>query len=257
MIGPLVDLEDIFVEHVGPSGGPTIVLVHGAPDRATTFRNVVALLPDYRIVLYDRRGYGRSVAAKRAESMHDHAADLIGILATLTAPRFVVAHSFGGNPAMLAVTQCPGLFAAVGLWEPPLVWSDLWPQSVRDYNAAVVASPDPGSAIEAVYRRLLGDRWEHLSPADRAERLAEGPAFQVDMASGLRPQVALDDVRVPTIVGYGTETRASHIAGARWLADRLPNASTHVIPGAGHFACRTHPREYAGFVRSVAELAST
>ncbi len=72
------------------------------------------------------------------------------------------------------------------------------------------------------------------------------------MASELDAPFAFEDVAVPVVVGYGTDTSEEHAYGARWLAERLPDASLHSIPGAGHFAPRTHPAEFAAFVRAVA-----
>jgi pimeloyl-ACP methyl ester carboxylesterase len=74
------------------------------------------------------------------------------------------------------------------------------------------------------------------------------------MASELEAPFNFDDVRVPALVGYGTATSAEHREGARWLVERLPNARLHVIPGAGHFAPRTHPKEFAAFISAVEEM---
>ena len=148
-------LDGVFIATHGSGATPSIVLVHGAPDRSSTFRDVLTELADCRVVVYDRRGYGRSIGASAAAAMDDHAADLLEILSSLAPPRVVVAHSFGSNATMLAVAQRPQLFGAVGLWEPPLVWSDIWPQSVKDYNASVASSNDPGATIEAMGPRPL------------------------------------------------------------------------------------------------------
>lgn len=103
-----------------------------------------------------------------------------------------------------------------------------------------------------MYRRLLGDgAWDALPPEVHAQRRAEGRAFQIDMASECTAPFAFGDVRVPTVVGHGTATSWEHARGAVWLADQLCDADVHVIPGAGHFANRTHAEEFARFVRAV------
>jgi pimeloyl-ACP methyl ester carboxylesterase len=75
------------------------------------------------------------------------------------------------------------------------------------------------------------------------------------MASELEAPFNFEDVLVPALVGVGTATSAEHREGARWLGERLPNAQLQVIPGAGHFAPRSHPMEFAGFTNRVATLA--
>lgn len=185
--------------------------------------------------------------------MTHHALDLLDVVGLCSEPPVVVAHSFGSNPTMLAASLQPGAFAAIGLWEPPLPWVAWWPERTKAYNAAVAASTDPAEDIEEIYRRLLGEAaWNRLSPETRARRRAEGPAFRVDMASELKAPFQFADVVVRALVGFGTETSNEHLYGARWLAEQLPDTRLHSIEGAGHFAPRTHPREFAGFVLSAA-----
>jgi pimeloyl-ACP methyl ester carboxylesterase len=210
-------------------------------------------LVDYHVVVYDRRGYGRSIDAPAARGMLDHANDLLHILATFDTAPVVVAHSFGANPTMLAATRHPDAFAAIGLWEPPLPWVDWWSETTKAYNSRVAASSAPGEDIEAMYRALLGDAaWERLPVEVQANRRREGSAFQADMASELSAPFSFQDVAVPALVGFGTDTSAEHAYGARWLADTLPFGRLQSIEKAGHFAPRTHPQEFAAFVRSAA-----
>jgi pimeloyl-ACP methyl ester carboxylesterase len=99
---------------------------------------------------------------------------------------------------------------------------------------------------------LLGDEgWSRLQPEAQAELRAEGAAFQVDMASELVAPFDFQDVLVPAVVGYGTATVIEQSKGARWLVDHLPNARLQVTPGVGHFAPRTHPKEFAAFMGVV------
>ena len=246
--------DDLFVAQRGPVTAPPIILVHGTPDRSGVFRQVLAQLRDHHVIVYDRRGYGRSVHLPAAHSMVDHAEDLLRLAERCSEPPAVVAHSFGSNPTMLAASLRPAAFRVLGLWEPPMPWVDWWSAATKAYNAEVAASDDPGGAIEAMYRRLLGeDAWAALPAERRAQRRAEGPAFQADMASELDAPFAFADVTTPAVVGYGTATTAEHNYGARWLADMLPNARSEAYAGAGHFAPTTHPEAFVAFVVSVAE----
>jgi pimeloyl-ACP methyl ester carboxylesterase len=244
--------SSVYAEHHGPLTTPALVLVHGAPDRSANFRSVLPYFRDRRVVLYDRRGYGRSLHALPARAMIDHANDLLAILDDCEVPPIVIAHSFGSNLTMLAATIRPDAFAAIGLWEPPLPWVEWWPRATKRYNAKVAASDEPADDIEGMYRMLLGDEgWSRLQPEAQAELRAEGAAFQVDMASELVAPFDFQDVLVPAVVGYGTATVIEQSKGARWLVDHLPNARLQVTPGVGHFAPRTHPKEFAAFMGVV------
>ena len=250
-----MSMSGLHVEHHGPPIGLPYVLVHGAPDRSGLFRELLPCLRDRRVVVYDRRGYGRSLDAPPAHEMIDHSEDLLSIVEDCKTPPVVVAHSFGSIPTVLAATLRRAAFSAVGLWEPPLPWLDWWPEENKTYAARLAVSTDPGNDIEETYRRLLGDKtWTGLSPSARARRRAEGRALQIDMAAMLRAPFDLKDVNVPVLVGCGGATSVAHDQGARWLAERLPDAGLRVIEGAGHFAPRTHPREFASFMREVALL---
>jgi pimeloyl-ACP methyl ester carboxylesterase len=248
---------DLYVAHSGPDAAPPIILVHGAPDRSGAFRKVLAHLQDRHIIVYDRRGYGRSVHLTPARTMVEHAEDLLRLAERCEEPPVVVAHSFGSNPTMLAASLRPDAFRVLGLWEPPMPWVDWWPANTKEYNAGVAASDDPSRDVEEMYRRLLGDdAWEGMAPERRAQRLAEGTAFRADMASEIDAPFEFGDVTTPTIVGHGTETSEEHDHGARWLADMLPNARCEAIVGTGHFAPSTHPEAFATFVASVADAGT-
>jgi pimeloyl-ACP methyl ester carboxylesterase len=244
---------DVFVERRGPQSSPALVLVHGAPDRSASFRGVRRHFVDRHVVTYDRRGYGRSLHAAPARAMIDHAEDLLAIVDECQVPPVVIAHSFGSNPTMLAVTLSPRAFAAIGLWEPPLPWVEWWPERTKAYNARVAGSTEPADQVEAMYRSLIGQAWDDLSPEVQSQRRAEGAAFQVDMASEIDAPFEFHDVLVPALIGYGTATSAEHIEGAHWLAEQLPNARLRASPGAGHFAPRTHPKEFAAFIAAAME----
>ena len=247
----------LYVTHSGPAAAPPIILVHGAPDRSAAFRRVLAHLQDRHVIVYDRRGYGRSAHLSPAHTMAEHAEDLLRLAERCAVPPVVVAHSFGSNPTMLAASLRPEAFRVLGVWEPPMPWVDWWPANTKAYNAGVAASDDPSRDIEEMYRRLLGDdAWETMPPERRAQRRAEGPAFQADMASEIVAPFEFRDVATPVIVGYGTETSQEHNYGARWLADMLPNARSEAIVGTGHFAPNTHPEAFAAFVVSVADAGS-
>jgi pimeloyl-ACP methyl ester carboxylesterase len=232
------------------------VLVHGALERSRCFAGVLGHLADLRVVTYDRRGYGGSIEARPATGMADHADDLLGIVDRIGGRCVVVAHSFGSNPTMLAATRRPSAFRALGMYEAPLPWTHLWPDDIKEANRRIASAADPAAAAEEMHRRILGDRrWEALPADARARRLAEGRAVQVDLGSELTEPFRFADVRVPALVGCGGDTEGLHGPAARWLAEQLPDARLHVVPGTAHLAPRTHPAAFATFVRATLSLA--
>jgi pimeloyl-ACP methyl ester carboxylesterase len=247
-----MDAGSLHLEHHGSPDGLSVVLVHGAPDRSSAFRPILGLLDDVHLVAYDRRGWGRSVPAGPPTGMAQHAEDLLAIAAALPDPVVVVAHSYGAHVTMLAATTHPSAFAAVGLWEPPLQYEPWWRSVLERHGVNRFGGTDPEAEIELAHRVILGDDvWESWPAEVREARRAEGPAYQVDMASLLVAPYAYADVKVPAVVGGGAQSSSSSKKVAPWLMERLPDAQLHVVDGVGHFANRTHPEAFAGFARAA------
>jgi len=233
-----------------------VVLVHGAPDRSRNFQAVLRLLPDLPVVVYDRRGYGRSLDADPpARSFADHADDLIALLDGRRAT--IVAQSVGCNVALTAAARAPDLVAAMGLWEPPTAWAEWWPTpELRESVAAFAAASDTEELGERFARQILGDeRWHSLSHRSQTMLRAEGAAFRTDMASELSAPFAFEDIQAPCVIGYGTSTSNGHEEGAKRLAGVL-GAELFEVEGAGHFAPVERPEAFATLVRRAVELAA-
>ena len=130
---------------------------------------------EFRVLRYDRRGYGRSVPHDGPFAMDAQVDDLVGLLAGRRA--VLVGHSYGGNVALAAAERHPDLVAGVAVYETPLSWEPWWPAS----TAGSIAVADPGStagAAERFMRRMIGDeRWAALPERSKQARLAEGGAM--------------------------------------------------------------------------------
>src|SRR5438105_2425478 len=123
-----------IVEHrADDPHAPVIVLVHGTMDTSMSFDGVVEeLVPEFTVVSYDRRGWGRSRQLGPAESLADHAHDVLLAMGERRAT--VVAHSYGGAVALLAASLRPDLVAALAVFEPTVAWAEWWPdeETIRE-----------------------------------------------------------------------------------------------------------------------------
>jgi pimeloyl-ACP methyl ester carboxylesterase len=251
------------VRPAAEAGGVPVVLVHGAPDRSKNLRPVIEQLGDLAVTVYDRRGYGKSVAAGQGDDgkiiggFGVHAADLIEILEGRQS--VVVAQSAGGTIAMQAAVERPDLFAALGVWEPPLVGWDWWYADVAwERTMALAAYKDPRQLGEDFNRSIVGDdRWDALQPATRELLRSEGAAFQADLASQGSPLFDLDDLKVPLIVGMGTiAPDPNYLQSHRDLA-ALTGAGLYVAEGVDHFAHITRPEAWVELVRRTVALVAS
>ena len=249
----------VWVEEVGRRDGPLVVLVHGTMDRGTGMARVARRLRDRaRVIIYDRRGYGRSRALGGPYTMAPHADDLIELLAGR--PAVLVGHSMGGNVALAAASRHPELVLAVLVYETPLSWAPWWPLATAG-AVALAAGEEPGhgdpagDAAEAFLRRMLGrERWEQLPERVRLARRAEGPVLVGELRDARHEMpFSVERIVAPVAVARGEHAHPHHVQACAALAEMF-TTEVVVLPGAGHAAPVTHPDELAALVsREVLE----
>jgi pimeloyl-ACP methyl ester carboxylesterase len=243
------------VEHRGAPGSPapTVVLVHGSLDRGASFARVVRRLGDLRVVTYDRRGYHHSRAMPVARSLARHVDDLVSLVGD--GPAVVVGHSYGGTVALGAAIEAPDVIGAVGAYEPPLPWMEWWPRR----SASSIAGEDPATFAEGFFRRVVGDAgWDRLTDQARADRRADGPALVAELSDlrGGGTPFDLAELRVPLVLGRGSESLWHHRRAIDALVEVVPEAEVIEIPGSAHGAQLSHPDAFAAFVRRVVQRAT-
>ncbi|MGI9125922.1 MAG: alpha/beta fold hydrolase, partial [Mycobacterium sp.] len=114
------------VFEAGPPDGPLVILAHGFPELAYSWRHQIPVLAEagYHVVAPDQRGYGGSSRPHAVEAYDINAltGDLIGILDLMGARRAVmVGHDWGAVVAWSTPLLHPDRVAAVaGLSVPPV-----------------------------------------------------------------------------------------------------------------------------------------
>lgn len=241
-----------MAEQDGPPGAPRVVFVHGALDRSTAFLRVVRLLPDLSTTRYDRRGYGKSLAAGASPAFAGQVDDLASVVADR--PSVIFGHSLGGVVAVAFAEQHPALAQAVVAYEAPMSWAPWWPETTAGGRAMDDAGSDEDAA-ERFMRRMVGDaRWDALPARTRLQRRAEGPALVAELRSLRPPAPAPYDptrVAVPVIAACGSASKPHHQKTARKLAEAIPGAELRVVPGAGHGIHLSHPAAVVELVRAA------
>lgn len=236
----------------GPRDGVAVVLIHGSLDRMAGMAHVSRLLQkQWRVIRYDRRGYGRSWPHSGPFSVADHVTDLCEVLTTAGNVKEVllIGHSFGGHVALAGSihlqrnARVAQRVLGASIFESPLSWMSWWPGTTAG-NQAI--STDAEEAAEIFMRRLVGDdKWESLPEGTKDARRREGVAL-VGELTALRERAPYEfaDVGVPVVCGYGEHGASRHHDGARYVTEHVVNARLTMISGAGHGAPTSHPREY-------------
>lgn len=239
-------VETVWSATSGPDTEQLVVLVHGSMDRSAGLLRLSRRLDsDFRVVRYDRRGYGRSSAIGPPWSVEANIADLGDVIEREQRhrggdPAIVFGHSFGGNVALGLADRRPELVRAVVVYEMPMSWLDSWPNNSA--GAAAMAAPDASDAAEAFIRRLVGDEaWDRLSPAKQELRRAEGQAMVAELADlRVTPPWTPDRITVPVLAMYGDQGRPHHQAAMQALPDLFTNARSRCVPEAGHAGPHSH-----------------
>jgi pimeloyl-ACP methyl ester carboxylesterase len=114
------------VIEAGQRGAPVIVLAHGFPELAYSWRHQIPVLAQagYHVLAPDQRGYGGSGRPEAVEDYDIHAltGDLIGLLDVVGAQQAIfVGHDWGAMVVWQAALLHPGRVRAVaGLSVPPI-----------------------------------------------------------------------------------------------------------------------------------------
>ena len=202
---------DLHVVDEGPDEGPVVVLAHGFPELAWSWRHQIPVLAaaGYRVLAPDQRGYGRS---SRPEAITDYdivhlTDDLLGLLDDVDAERAVfVGHDWGSmvvwQQALLHPERVRGV---VGMSVPFLPRSPMPPLDmlrtvigenffyILYFQEPGVADADLGADAGTTLRRMLGGLTTDVTTRDpeAATRMfAPGPEGFVERMSepdGLPP----------------------------------------------------------------------
>lgn len=194
-------------------------------------RNLNALTPERQVLTWDMLGHARSdaPAEQSAYGVERSVADMLALLDVLDAPRAVLGGmSLGGYLSLAFHARHPQRVAALILVdtgpgfrreEPREQWNEFCESTAagleREGLAALTPSPE-----RAQHPDLIGV----VHTARRV--MAQRDAHVID---------SLPRIAVPTLVVVG-ELDANFIAGADYMAAKIPHARSVTLTDAGHAA---------------------
>ncbi|MFG2917538.1 alpha/beta fold hydrolase [Kitasatospora sp. NPDC048298] len=253
---------DLYYEDHG-SGRP-VVLIHGFPLDGHSWERQSAALLDagYRVITYDRRGFGRSSQPTTGYDYDTFAADLHTLVETLDLRDAVlVGFSMGTGEVARYVSRYGSgrLFkvAFLGSLEPYLLKTDDNPEGAgpKDFFDGIVAAlkADRYAYYSAFYRDFynldenLGSRISPEAVRNSWNVATSGGAF----AAAAAPSTWYTDFRadipridVPALIVHGTADRILPIdSTGRPFKKALPAAEYVEIEGAPHGLLWTHAEE--------------
>lgn len=237
----------------GQPGAPVVVLAHGFPELAYSWRHQIPVLAaaGYHVLAPDQRGYGRST---RPEKISDYniaelSADLIGLLDEVGAERAVLIGHDWGAPVVWGSAQLhpDRVAAAVGLSVPPLPRAQVPPtQAFRaifgDYFFYMLYFQEPGVADAELsadpaktIRRMMGGLRRADDKAAALRMMQPGSAGFVERLP--EPDGLPDWISAEELDHYITEfTRTGFTGGLNWYRNLDRNWEIMANPPAATIA---------------------
>ena len=244
----------LYYETVG-AGEPVVLLHAGIADRRMWDPQLEALAKRYRVVSFDRRGFGRSPLIDGPYAHHE---DLRGLLDGLGIERAsLVGCSMGGAAAIDFVLRYPerarslvlvgsAVSGAKSEEPPPKEWDELVAADEAG-NLERVSELEVRIWVDGPYRSP-----EEVDPAVRDLVREMNLIALRSEASGLGEERPADppaaerlgEIQVPALVVVGALDRPEIVARSEALARNVPRARKVVLEGTAHVPNLERPEEF-------------
>jgi pimeloyl-ACP methyl ester carboxylesterase len=253
----------IDYELSGPESGQDLVLIHAGCLGKEWFDPLLAegtLLRSYRVLRFDRPGYGGSDPVEGPLDMAAHARIVRELMREVGMARaHVLGHSSSAMMSLQLALDEPDAVRTLALLDSarPAPPTELQAGFVRDVAGPAVErfrAGDPAGAMDTWLRGTCGDGWravvERTLPAGTIDAAVanaavffgqELPAVQ---AWTFGPEDAAQ-VQQPALLVLGERSAATFGQRRELLLEWLPNAEPFDLPGASHLMQLENARDLA------------
>ncbi|WP_049902114.1 alpha/beta fold hydrolase [Halococcus agarilyticus] len=273
---PTAETNGIQTYYEEYGDGPPVVFLHGAwGDHRLWAEQVRSLATDYRIIVYDLRGHGRTGGSELdSYTMRSYVEDLNALVTTLDLDRpAICGRSMGGMVALAYAAAYPdtiGALCTLGAETPEAQTRGEWVErralpKLIDVLSTVVDR----DRLMAVMHRI--DEWRYdprgAGDMEEIERILrshaeEFPKPSADESTKIRkavesyPSESIDysSILVPSLILYGEYEIPLIRRHAKYMENVIPHAEASRIPNAGHVSTVDSP-EFV--VESLRELLAS
>jgi pimeloyl-ACP methyl ester carboxylesterase len=278
-IGQFLEVDGVRLHYLERGQGQPLVLLHGNGSMIQDFdtSGLIDIASEhYRVIVFDRPGYGHSARPRRGKTWNPKAqADLLHkALQRLHVERpIVVGHSWGTLVALALALDYPAYvhrlvllsgyyFPTVRLDVPvlsapaipvlgdimrytisPLLGRIMWPGLLR-----IMFGPPP---VPQSFNRF--PVWMALRPKQLRASAAES-GLMIPAVYALRRRYG--ELTMPVAIMAGADDRfVSATRHSAQLQKELPQSHLRLIPGVGHMIHQLVPREVMGEIDSMVKAA--
>lgn len=243
--------------------GPWVVLVHGGLAHSGSWADQLPVLSaSHRVVTFDIRGYGHSVATDGRFGIPAATDDLEALLGHLgIESAAVVGFSMGGFIAQELALRAPELVQSLVLVSTAARVHDDAAAAFRE-RARVIERDGLDAELEEHVPRAFSIAFRTAHP-DELRHYAEEVARNdpIVVAATFRALAEFDaherlhGLAVPTLIVAGAEDAALGADAARELADTIADATVEVLPDVGHTLHLEEPDRFAQLVIDFVDAA--
>lgn len=232
----------------GRGEGPSLVLIHGSGGTHLYWPSEVRRIPGYRIYALDLPGHGKS-GRRGFQSVAAYGESVLDWMQAVDLHRAVfTGHSMGAAIAIWLAIEQPGQALGLGLLGAgarlrvhPDILNNVANETTYQTAIAQVVS---WSFNEQAPARLVEQAANRL--AETRPSVLHGDLLACDAFDEMK---RVSGISQPTIVITGAEDRMTPPRYAQFLADNLPNAELHLVPGSGHMVMLEKPQEVTLLLR--------
>lgn len=255
---PTVPVDGIRLYYEERGSGAPVLLIHGTGGHLGLFAGVVdQLASSYRVITYDRRGFGRSEAPPpEKDYLRRHADDAAALLREIGAPHAtVVGWGMGGVVALALGFHHRDADAAskILLYDAPLHAKKHGGVRLASAMGGAIALGKVGMHRRGAKRFLRfslgydkggGGAFDELDPKVREQMLAGARSIIAELEAGTGEELSLGDlakVRSPVGIVVGTKSARFLTAAADRCAAIFPSARIVRMPNGDHVMNIRHP----------------
>ncbi len=227
------------------AAAPTLVLSSGLGGSARFWGpQLPALTDDYRVVVYDQSGSGRSPATLADDySIAEMARELLALLDSLDIQRcHFIGHALGGLVGLELALQRPQLLQSQVLIN---AWSSPNPHSARCFAVRknLLRDSGPAAYVQAQALFLYPADWIAANSAQLAEDDAHALAHfpeptnllrRIAALQGFDVEAQLSAIHTPTLLIANRDDMLVPWQRSQHLADALPNGELALLEYGGH-----------------------
>lgn len=254
------DISGHAVHAVTVGTGAPAVMVHCALARHDRLLPLAEAIGG-QVTLFDMPGHGKSADWNGKTEYQGLVADAAAALCN--GPTHLIGHSFGATAMLRLAVARPNLVSRLTLIEPVYFVAakgtpehDQHAKAFRPFVMAMLAGNETRAA--EVFNSLWGaTSWDDVPQrlrtylTKRIHLIVAGAAAIEEDTDGITSAERLAKLDVPVTLIRGATSQPIIAAIHQRLAERIPHASDHVVPGAAHMLPLTHTDDVVQIIRAA------